>query len=165
MSMLKAHFKKWILVYWDVKISACMCDCVCTSVLVSNCCWVSRTPPTSLQSAGPRGPPPPLEPETNKTNLSKVGFAVILFSLYNSVALGLYTKAAISSKFAKWATSCLYGFWKQLSAAWKTVVRQILSQISLKFPTHLPVDVVLKADCVRRGTVNWQLQNKTWAEK
>lgn len=39
---------------------------------------------------------------------------------------------------------------------------QILFKISLKFLTHLPVDVVLKADGVRRGTIDWQLQNKTW---
>lgn len=60
------------------------------------------------------------------------------------------------------AVSCLNGRWKQLSADWKIIFPQILFKISLKFLTHLPVDVVLKADGVRRGTIDWQLQNKTW---
>lgn len=47
----------------------------------------------------------------------------------------------------------------------KIVFRHFLFQISLKFPTDLPVDVVLEADSVRRGTIDWQLQNKAWMEK
>lgn len=47
--------------------------------------------------------------------------------------------------------------------AWMEIIfPQFLFKISLKFPTHLPVDVVLKTDGVRRGTIDWQLQNKTW---
>lgn len=149
---------------------ACVSACVRVSVLVSNC-WASRTPPSSPPSAEPRGLPPHLEPETKTSKLSFYfacrkatatcfqchgsGFFFYMnMNMYMNFIWCRFFHIRTEQKDKRTGEQC---------PAWMEIIfPQFLFKISLKFPTHLPVDVVLKTDGVRRGTIDWQLQNKTW---
>lgn len=145
MSMLNARFKK---------VNTRMLGCWNLSLSVS--VWVSlRLTAVELLRL--------LRPHCSQLSLVALllpwdlGQTEEIFQEWASLSFYLACAKAVADYRFQWGWVHLYK-----NAVKQIIVRQIPFKISSEFPTHLPVDVVLKADGVRRGTIDWQLQNKTW---